>query len=370
MAIVGLGSKKDFLHQEGDKVSRWEEKVGHMQCPSIHFHPEPGQKQTYNTRDHSNLCSPSSPCATRKQKLPRNLLSSRCCHPRETSLIQSLSTLHERITASSLPLFTAHILCWNRILAKDPTVQRSLSFQPLCANVVPFCTTVAATLIPLPQAQYCKTSTWSKRSVSKQCCHLSNLTEWSTTACSHPRRVTDSSITGLKIRTVLWSALILFLSLQHCTKTSSYAKATADAFQLIPFPLENWLLKNTINFSNSKCNKLATIPQQPANFNLQNMHTILHLSISIQRPRDIHRHRSAQYSLEMVSDSGLLADRSSTEILLPSAPTPHPRGPMAVDRLLSWISSEIISRFFKAVLYSPFARASFACRSSTVFFSC
>lgn len=72
----------------------------------------------------------------------------------------------------------------------------------------------------------------------------------------------------------------MFLSLQHCTKTSSYAKATADAFQLIPFPLENWLLKNTINFSNSKCNKLATIPQQPANFNLQNMHTILHLSIS------------------------------------------------------------------------------------------
>jgi hypothetical protein len=75
-------------------------------------------------------------------------------------------------------------------------------------------------------------------------------------------------------------------------------------------------------------------------------------------------------SPETASGSGLLPDRSSTEVLLPSAPTPQPRGPMALERRLSWISSEILSRFFRAVLYSPFARVSLVCRSSTVFFSC
>ena len=67
----------------------------------------------------------------------------------------------------------------------------------------------------------------------------------------------------------------------HCTKTSSNAKGTADALQLISLPLENWLLKNTINScNNKKRNKLATVLQQPANFKLQNTQSNLHLSIS------------------------------------------------------------------------------------------
>lgn len=66
------------------------------------------------------------------------------------------------------------------------------------------------------------------------------------------------------------------------------------------------------------------------------------------------------YLLEILSDSSLHTTRSSADTLLPSAPTPHPLGPIEDARLRSWISSEIISRFFKAVLYSPFAKNSFA----------
>lgn len=65
-------------------------------------------------------------------------------------------------------------------------------------------------------------------------------------------------------------------------------------------------------------------------------------------------------SPEMASGSGLLPDSFSTDMVLPSAPTPQPRGPMALERRRSWISSEILSRLFRAALYSPFARASLA----------
>uniref|UniRef100_A0A8C1A5R3 Small ribosomal subunit protein uS15m n=1 Tax=Cyprinus carpio carpio TaxID=630221 RepID=A0A8C1A5R3_CYPCA len=43
---------------------------------------------------------------------------------------------------------------------------------------------------------------------------------------------------------------------------------------------------------------------------------------------------------------------------------------MPEERLRSWISSEIISRFLRADLYSPLACVSLAWRSSTFFFSC
>lgn len=74
------------------------------------------------------------------------------------------------------------------------------------------------------------------------------------------------------------------------------------------------------------------------------------------------------YSLDTPSESILKLEMSSPEMLLPSAPTPRPRGPMAEVRRRSWISSEIISRFLRAVLYSPFAWNSLTCLSSTVFF--
>ena len=74
------------------------------------------------------------------------------------------------------------------------------------------------------------------------------------------------------------------------------------------------------------------------------------------------------YSLDIPSDSILKLEMSSPETLSPSAPTPRPRGPMTELRRRSWISSEIISRFLRAVLYSPLAWDSLACRSSTFFF--
>lgn len=69
--------------------------------------------------------------------------------------------------------------------------------------------------------------------------------------------------------------------IQHRTKTNSDAKRTADALQLVSLPFENWLLQNTINSCNKeKRNKLAAVPQQPADFKLQNTQSNLHLSIS------------------------------------------------------------------------------------------
>lgn len=73
------------------------------------------------------------------------------------------------------------------------------------------------------------------------------------------------------------------------------------------------------------------------------------------------------HSLDNPSDSILKLETSSPE-LSPSAPTPGLRGPMVELLRRSWISSEIISRFFRAVLYSPLAWDSLACRSSTFFF--
>lgn len=72
--------------------------------------------------------------------------------------------------------------------------------------------------------------------------------------------------------------------------------------------------------------------------------------------------------LDIPSDSILKPEMSSPETLSPSAPTPRPRGPMMEFLRRSWISSEIISRFLRAVLYSPLAWDSLACRSSTFFF--
>lgn len=73
-------------------------------------------------------------------------------------------------------------------------------------------------------------------------------------------------------------------------------------------------------------------------------------------------------SLDISSDSILKLEMSSPETLSPSAPTPGLRGPMMDILRRSWISSEIISRFPRAVLYSFLAWDSLACRSSTFFF--
>lgn len=72
----------------------------------------------------------------------------------------------------------------------------------------------------------------------------------------------------------------------------------------------------------------------------------------------------------MPSDSILKLVMSSTATLSPSAPTPRPRGPMAELRRRSWISSEITSRFLRAVLYPSLAWLNLACNSSTFFFRC
>lgn len=60
-------------------------------------------------------------------------------------------------------------------------------------------------------------------------------------------------------------------------------------------------------------------------------------------------------AMDIPSESILKLEMSSPETLSPSAPTPRSRGPMAEFRRRSWISSEIISKFLRAVLYSPLA---------------
>lgn len=74
--------------------------------------------------------------------------------------------------------------------------------------------------------------------------------------------------------------------------------------------------------------------------------------------------------LDMPSDSILKLAMSSVAAPSSSAPTPRPRGPMAESRRRAWISSEMVSRFRRAVLYSALAWVSLAWRSSTRLFSC
>lgn len=74
--------------------------------------------------------------------------------------------------------------------------------------------------------------------------------------------------------------------------------------------------------------------------------------------------------LDMPSDSILKLLMSSPAPTSFSAPTPQQRGPMAVRRLRAWISSEMVSRLRRAVLYSSLAWDSLAWHSSTFLFSC
>ena len=169
---------------------------------------------------------------------------------RDISRTEPLSTLREHIAASSLPLLAAHMLCWNHTPAKDPAVQRSSSLHPFCASVTPFCATVAATLVPPPQAQRCKTSTWST-------CFQTALPPqqpgW--TICHSlppPQASHRQQHRCLKNQKRALKRVNFVPFIQHCTKNNSDAKGTADALQLLSLPLENWLLKNTTNSCNNK----------------------------------------------------------------------------------------------------------------------
>lgn len=124
-------------------MSRKEAKVGHMYCPSIYFHPEPGQMQTHCIRDFATQ-GPHVPQESRGYlaclELPWRLLLSPIC-PTEP-----LSTLQQHSAASSLPLFTAHML--KSHLGKRLCSTKELILTRFHVSLTPFCTTVATTSAP------------------------------------------------------------------------------------------------------------------------------------------------------------------------------------------------------------------------------
>lgn len=123
-----------------------EEKAGHIQCPSTHFHPEPGQNQTHNTMDHPSLCNPRwFPCATRKQRLPRlGACSVVAAVTQEKRLSDRASRYTALIAASLLPLFAAqgfqHTLLKSHIGKRSCSAQELILTPLLCKrHTFPYC---------------------------------------------------------------------------------------------------------------------------------------------------------------------------------------------------------------------------------------
>lgn len=88
-------------------------------------------------------------------------------------------------------------------------------------------------------------------------------------------------------------------------------------------------------------------------------HTRQHFNLSVNKARELN-YNQACHSLDKPSDSILKLLMSSVLAPSSSAPTPRPLGPIAETRLRAWISSEMVSRLFRAVRYSALAWVSFA----------
>lgn len=142
---MGLAEEKkqnqtNFLHQEWKKVSRREEKIGHMQCPSTHFYKEPEQKKT------QQQTVPRSSCATRKQRLPRL---GACRVIVAVTQERRLSCKASQYTALAHYCFSAPLARSTHALLKSQIGKRSCSAQrSFCVSITPFCTTVAAASVP------------------------------------------------------------------------------------------------------------------------------------------------------------------------------------------------------------------------------